>query len=137
MVIQRIVEAAEDIVINVALSIAGTEVIEGVHRLIAYEQRDVIFGLQLRQLRRQASEIGTDSGGFLPGWVAREVVAEQPFPVGFESVMNRVPVPVGDHGGAGSDMAECLQAQLARERGPLGEALSLGFQHEVVLTRLQ
>ena len=29
-------EAAEDIVINVALGIAGTEVIEGVHRLIAY-----------------------------------------------------------------------------------------------------
>ena len=68
------------------------------------------FGLQLRQLRRQAGEIGADGGSFLPGWVAREVVAEQPLPVGFKGVMNRMPVPVGDHGGAGGDMAECLQA---------------------------
>jgi hypothetical protein len=55
--------------------VAGTEVIEGVHRLIAYQQRDVVFCLQLRQLRRQAGEIGADGGRFLPGRVAREVVA--------------------------------------------------------------
>ena len=36
VVIQRIVEAAEDIVINVAPGVAGKEVIESVHRLITY-----------------------------------------------------------------------------------------------------
>ena len=67
MVVQRIVEAAENIVINIALRVAGAELVEGVHRLIADQQ--------LRQLRRQAGEVSPDSGGLLPGRVARKVMA--------------------------------------------------------------
>ncbi len=88
VVIQRIVEAAENIVINIALGVAGAELVKGVHCLIAYQQRNVVFGLQLRQLRRQAGKVSPDSGGLLPGRITREVVAEQPLPVGFEGVMN-------------------------------------------------
>ena len=75
VVVQRIVEAAENIVINIALRVAGAELVEGVHRLIADQQRDVVFRLQLRQLRRQAGEVSPDSGGLLPGRVARKVMA--------------------------------------------------------------
>ena len=75
VVVQRIVEAAKNIVINIALRIAGAELIEGVHCVIAHQQRDVVFCFQLRQLRRQAGEVSPDSGRLLPGRIAREVVA--------------------------------------------------------------
>ena len=48
VVIQRVVEAAENIVIDVALRVAGAELIERIHGFIVNQQRHVVFRAQPR-----------------------------------------------------------------------------------------
>jgi len=66
------------------------------------------------------------------GWL--EILAEETTPVGFYRIRSGSPVPVLDHIGAGRKMTECLKAKLAGIGRPLGKALRLRLDEEIILT---
>ena len=77
-------------------------------RFIGKQQGSRRFLFQVFQVSAVTGKFFTDAACFPVGGIFFQIVAEDALPVGFDGVMNRMPVPVHDGIGAGSEMTESL-----------------------------
>ena len=82
--------------------IAEGHVADGVRGVGAEENSDLVFFFEIDQLRSDFFQFGSNAGDFVVGAIWFEVVREDAFPVGLLTVVQRMPVPIFDHVGAGS-----------------------------------
>ena len=80
----------------------------------------------------EAIKLRADRAGLAVDLVFRKVVAEHALPVRLAGVVDGVPVPVHDAARAAGDVAVRLQPQLAGIRRPVGKALCLRLQQQVI-----
>ena len=135
---QRVVHVADHVVVLEAAAkrepSLDEEPVECRQRLVGDHDGHLVALLQVDQTlpHLRVGDLVAEHAGLAVGRVRFEVVTQQPLPVGFEGVVDRVPVPVLHAVGAGGQVAVGMQAQLAGERQPAVLALRLGFEHQVV-----
>ena len=74
----------------------------------------------------------SDTAYFLISRVFPKIMAEDPLPVCFKTVVDRMPVPVHYTHCAACKMAHRIQKELSRVRSPLFKCLSLRFENQII-----
>ena len=135
---QRVIDPAQDIVVTDARphrcreTSLDTKPLQRRQRLIADQDADAVRLGDPTQRFPGVGELRAQPAGLQVGRIRREVLAENPFPVGLEPVVGGVPMPVHDAVGPTGDVTQRLQPELARIWQPTQLALRLGLQDQIV-----
>ena len=139
---QRVVHVAHHVVV---LEVAAErearfdeEPVERGERLVADHDGHLVLLLQVNEAlpHFRLADFVSEHACLAVGRVRFEVVAQQTLPVGFERIVDGMPVPVFHHVSAGGQVRVSLQTKLSRERNPAMLTLRFGFEHEEVLAVL-
>ena len=92
---------------------------------IVQQDGDAVFLFQIHEVCADALPLRADFAGFPVGGIFGKIVGKHAFPVAFDRIVDRVPVPVHHAVGAICKVAVRLQAQLPRIGEPRGQTLRL------------
>ena len=84
------------------------EPLQSGERFVGKQYSDGRFLFQVFQLTAMTDEFFTDAADFSISGIFFQVVAEDSFPIGFNRIVNRMPVPLHKLIGTGSEVAESL-----------------------------
>ena len=101
---------------RIADAIAERHGIDRIRRIRTEENGHLRFRGKIRQLRTYSLQLTSDLGDFGIHPVGLQVVRQHTFPVGLLAVVQRRPMPVGDHVGPGGDVGVGCETELTGVR---------------------
>ena len=133
--VQSIVNPAHNIVVSHVRSVlrADREPVQSGQRFVADQDRRAVSFFQIHQMRRMFGKFPANLFRLPVGGVLLKIVAQKPFPVSFDRIVQGMPVPVHNTVGSRRQMTVGLQAQLSGIGKPFGEPLRLRLQHQIIV----
>ena len=109
------------------------EPVERLQCSVADQNCRAVFLLQMKKMRTDFLPLLPDPAARPVRVILLEILRQNTLPVGFDRIVQRVPVPVLDHVGAARQMRVSLQPQLPVEGQPVREALAFRLENQIIV----